>query len=73
MRWFCRHAWTVQAKAYAPPGDHGLRSIKGPDAPVFLERARLGFTTALLACSKCGAVEKHEMLGAPTEANDPKA
>jgi hypothetical protein len=77
MRWFCCHDWKVQATTFAAPRDHGFAgSIKGgPGSGLlpYLERCANGVTTVLLACAKCGAVEKHAMLGAPAEANDSKA
>lgn len=71
MRWFCRHDWKVQAQTFAPPRDHGFQGniSGGPGSGLlpYLERCANGVTTVLLACAKCGAVEKHSLLGKPDE------
>lgn len=67
--WFCMHEHVAIVKTYAEPtGDiyepsgrnsyDGMRMLFRQN-----ERARLGITTAVVRCQKCGDVQKHEMLG----------
>lgn len=63
MKWFCRHDWKVQAQTFAPPRDHEFTGTIRGDVLPYLERCANGFTTVLLTCGKCGAVEKQSLLG----------
>lgn len=59
MTWFCKHAWEVKVKTFAPPLDHALGPIEGEGAFAFAERCAVGSTTVLMACAKCGKTERH--------------
>ena len=66
--WFCKHEHIVIAETYAPPNDLNLRCFgctaeEGRVVQDQNERAAAGVTSVLIRCSKCGDVQKHELLG----------
>ena len=64
MSWFgnsdCIHNWSVLVKSKTPAVKFTkMHDLSGEE----IARLSFGVTTVLVTCSKCGEIERHEMLG----------